>query len=315
MAKVKPFLPGVGQTPRSKGDFIVLAGKYGYQAQAWPRKRGQASTPYDLWRHKEFAWVANAVSNPYALDYGTATEMVKNTTYVPRDFLMMCAYANAYDIFNPDGTQWQRYRDVTNNPQYMLEQLTNTPGAMIYRGQDLWTWLGPGNNGYVLTMEDQEPVWKAPAGAEGAGFKTTVLRRSSDQVSASAASHKITWQDAPIDELLIWNPATPTRLIMPPNINRFRLSLQILSPSRSFNLRWNLTTPDASGSVAYFGSVQQYAYQSDTSGTTTFNISAQGPWAPDPSITYIEVVLTPSTASPWTFKANTSLTFECTQVV
>ena len=315
MAKVKPFLPGVGLTPRSKGDFIVLATPNGYVAQKWPRKRGPASTPYDLWRQKEFAWVANAVSSPYALDYGTAVEMVKNTTYVPRDFLMMCAFANAYDIYSPDGIKYQRYRDVTNNPQYMLEQLTDTPGAMIFRDTDLWSWIGPANNGYVLTMEDQRPVWKAPAASAGGGFKTTVLKRTSDQVNLAAVSHKITWQAAEIDELNIWDASHPTRLVMPPNINRFRLSLQILSPSRSFNLRWNLTTPDQSGSVAYFGAVQQYAYQSDTSTTTTFNISGQGPWTPDQGLTYVEAVLTPSTSAAWTFKAGTSITIECVEIV
>jgi hypothetical protein len=315
MAKVKPFLPGVGQTPRSKGDFIVLATPHGYVAQKWPKKRGPASTPYDLWRHKEFAWVANAVSSPYALDYGTAVEMVKGTTYVPRDFLMMCAYANAYDLYAPDGTKYQRYRDVTNNPQYMLEQLTDTPGAIIYRDTDLWTWLGPANNGYVLTMEDQRPVWKAPPSVVGSGFKTTVLRRTSDQVNLSAASHKVTWQEAVIDELNIWDPATPTRLIMPSNINRFRLSFQILSPVRSFNLRYNIRSLDQSGLATFFGAFQQYAYQTDTSSTTSFNISGQGPWAPDASVSYIEMQLVPSTASPWTFATNTSLTIECVQDV
>lgn len=314
MAKVKPFNPGVGLTPRSKGDFIVLAGPNGYVAQKWPKKRGPGKNPYDKWRQAEFAWVANAVSTPHPLDYGTAVEMVKGTTYVPRDFLMMCAYANAYIIRNPDGTEWPRFRDVTNNPQYLLEQITSTPGAMLFRDTDLWSWIAPDNNGYVLTMEEQRPVWKAPAASSGAGFKTTVLKRTSDQVQLAAVSHKITWQAAEIDELGIWDPATPTRLVMPANINRFRLSLQILSPSRSFNLRWNLTTPDQGGSVAYFGAVQQYAYQSDTSGTTTFNISGQGPWALDQSLTYVEAVLTPSTSAPWTFKAGTSMTIECVEL-
>lgn len=310
MAKVKPLSPSPGITPRSKGDFIVLATKNGYVAQKWPKKRGEAKTPYDRWRQAEFAWVANAVSNPFALDYGTAVEMVKGTTYVPRDFLMMCAFANAYVLTSQDGFEWPRYRDVTNNPQYLLEQITSTPGAMLFRDTDLWSWIGPDNNGYVLTMEDQRPVWKAPPASTGAGFLTTVLQRTTNQVSASATSHKITWESALIDELDIWDPANPTRLVMPANINRFRLSFQILSPSRSFNLRWNMESIDPSASPAFAGAFRQYAYQSDTSGTTQFNISGQGPWAPDAGIAYVEARLTPSTASPFTFAAGTTMTIE-----
>lgn len=315
MAKVKPLSPSPGITPRSKGDFIVLATKHGYVATKWPRKRGAPKNPYDIWRQAEFAWVANAVSTPYPLDYGTAVEMVKDTTYVPRDFLMMCAFANAYVITGPDGTVWPRFRDVTNNPQYLLEQITSEPGAMLYRDTDLWTWIGPDNNDYVLTMENQRPVWKAPPASSGAGFKTTVLRRTSDQVSASAVSHKVTWQEAVIDELGVWNPAFPTRLYLPASINRLRLSFQILSPSRSFNLRWNAQSIDPAGLATFFGAFKQYAYQSDTSGTTQFNISGHGPWAPDPNIDYVELQLVPSTASPWTFATNTSLTIEVVPIV
>jgi len=310
MAKVVPFSPAPGQEPRSKGSFLVKPTKHGWVAQKWPVKRGPPKSPYDLWRQKEFAYVARAVSTPFPLDYGTAVEMVKGTTYVPRDFLMMCAFANAYEIRSPDGTVWPRYRDVTNNPQYLLEQITDTPGAMLYRDTDLWSWLGPDNNGYVLTMEDQRPVWKAPPASSGSGFKTTVLQRTTDQVNISAASHKVTWQAAPIDELGIWNAATPTRLVMPANINRIRLSFQVLSPSRSFNLRWNFQSIDPAGLATFFGAVRQYAYQADTAGTTEFNVSGQGPWAPDPGKSYLELQLIPSTAAPWTFRAGTSLTLE-----
>lgn len=310
MAKVKPFNPGQGLTPRSKGDFITLATPNGYVAQKWPKKRGPPKTPYDLWRQKEFAWVANAVSSPFALDYGTAVEMVKGTTYVPRDFLMMCAYGNAYEIRNQDGTIWQRYRDVTNNPQYMLEQLTSTPGAIIYRGTDLWTWLGPGNEGYVLTMENQRPVWKAPPAGGGAGSLVTVLRRTSDQVDGSSTLHTCTWQEAIIDEIGIWDPANPTRLYMPPDINRIRVSWQMLSPSRTFNqfLKWELR--DNTGSKDWFGAANLNPYQPDASIPWTFNFSAQGPWAPDPGITYCELKMVPSTSMPWTFGTNTSITIE-----
>jgi len=56
--------------------------------------------------------------------------------------------------------------------------------------------------------------------------------------------------------------------------------------------------------------VRQYAYQADPAGTTEFNVSGQGPWAPDPGKSYLELQLIPSTAAPWTFRAVTSLTLE-----
>lgn len=309
MAKVKPFNPGQGLTPRSKGDFITLATPNGYVAQKWPKKRGPPKTPYDLWRQKEFAWVANAVSSPFALDYGTAVEMVKGTTYVPRDFLMMCAYGNAYEIRNQDGTIWQRYRDVTNNPQYMLEQLTSTPGAIIYRGTDLWTWLPPASDGWILAMDGQRPVWKAPEPTVKSAPATTVLRRTTNQAAASAAIHTITWEDAPIDDLGIWDPTHPTRLTFPPNINRMRLSWEVLGDSPTTNDMPNILCRYPTTPLDFFGNPRSAQSVIGVVGWV-WNTAVVGPWCPPIAYPYVELIVNWRTARPMSYKANTCLVLE-----
>lgn len=309
MAKVYLLSPQQGNTPRSKGDFLVLATKHGWVAQKWPKKRGAPKTPYDRWRHKEFGIVANMVSSPIDLDYGTALEMVKGTTYVPRDFLMMCVFANAYVIKNPDGTEWTRYRDMTNNPQYMLEQLTSTPGSIIVRGDEFWTYLPPSSNGDVLTMVDGMPEWVDPSPLPANIVLTTVLRRTFDQNLASNTNHVCSWNGPLIDELNIWNAAQPTRLTFPANINRFRLSASVQGPAKATSNLYTCIIEDAAGGGTWLGSAKQN--QQKTAPTNSFiSFNTISPWMPAPSTPYARLRINMATAETWTFMQNTTFTIE-----
>lgn len=48
--------------------------------------------------------------------------------------------------------------------QEFLDVLSQTPGAIIYRGADSWEALEPGPVGYILSLNaSQIPYWRDPA--------------------------------------------------------------------------------------------------------------------------------------------------------
>lgn len=169
MAKVVPGPLTLGAIARARGIFYIKASPSGAVAVKWPRKRpGGPKTPYDFYRQTEFAYAARWASSPEPLAQQTAIEMTKGTQQVPRDFLMMCSYGTAYELVNPDGSVWNVARHMTNNPQYMLDLITEDVGSMIWRAPQGWIAI-PGSEfaGLVLTWTDEGPQWEPPSGGSG----------------------------------------------------------------------------------------------------------------------------------------------------
>lgn len=142
-----------------RGVLLLRDTRWGPIVQKWPRKRGKYKTPYDFYRQTEFGIAARDASNPEPLSFQTAIEMAKGTEQVPRDILMMAAYGRYYVIMEEDGTIWENGRDMTNNPQYVLDLIGNTVGSIIYRAEVGWVLLPPGNDAQVLVSMAQVPQW------------------------------------------------------------------------------------------------------------------------------------------------------------
>lgn len=95
---------------------------------------------------------------------------------------------------------------------------------------------------------------------EKAVFQGCTVQRTSGQVIGAGAETTITWQTPIIQTVPIWNPATPTRLVVPTGVNIVRLSASTRSVA-------SVTTPHfiiirnqaaallAAQSVGYTGSV------------------------------------------------------------
>lgn len=169
MAKVVPGPLTLGAIPRARGTFYLRSSPNGVVAQRWPRKRpGGPKTPYDFYRQKEFAYAAQWASSPEPLAQQTAVEMTRGTQQVPRDFLMMCSYGTAYELVMPDGRVLEVARHMTNNPQYMLDLITEDVGSMIWRADEGWIKVpGSAYEGLVLTWANGQPQWQPPAGGSG----------------------------------------------------------------------------------------------------------------------------------------------------
>jgi hypothetical protein len=122
----------------------------------------------------EFAIIAQKASVPEPTALKTAQNLAQGCQQVWRDFEMMASFGTLYRIQFDDGTPVEYYRMVAPNSQLVLDQITDTPGAMLYRDADGWWWVPAGSNGYVLTINDLVPEWSAPTGGGGGASLPTI---------------------------------------------------------------------------------------------------------------------------------------------
>lgn len=310
MAKVVLGNVSPGATPLARGALLIRDTKHGAVASKWPKKRGRAKSGYDFYRQTEFGWASRAAATPNPLDLMTATEMVKGTTYVPRDFLVMAAFGRAYDIVSPDGVTWENYRDV-NNPQYMLDLIGDTVGSVIYRAEIGWVILPPATNGYVLTMVDGIPSWEAPTGGGGGGAPlVTVLAVTVADAPVVTANITCSFDAAVIDENGVWNPVTPTRLYLPTTALRCRFTTFAKMKDSAVALDYESRLVNDAAAVNWLGNPRQ-AQRYQTTTQVQKNWCAIGPWIDNPGFDYVELNVVMSGGLSTNFEAHSAIAMEC----
>lgn len=176
MAVGKPGPLTERSIPRSRGRFYGRVFRDGIVFQKWPRKRPKAKTGGEYYKQREFGMAAAWASDPEPIGYQTAVELSKGTTNVPRDLIMMTSYGTFYRVFLPDGTEASYYRMVAPNAQFILDQITDQVGSLIYRAEIGWVQVSPGNSGQVLAIIDLQPQWQDvyPVAIAGAPFIVAV---------------------------------------------------------------------------------------------------------------------------------------------
>jgi hypothetical protein len=212
ITRMGPLSPG--QVPLAPAGVIFRDTKHGLIAQAKPPKRLNRKKPYQFYREREFGWAGRFAANPLPIDYMTAVEMVKGTQMVPRDFLTQCMYGRGYIIQGGPFTNWPNYRDVTNNPQYVLELLDPDIGAMIVRDPIGWVARPPGQEGYVLTMAGGLPQWRAGGGGAGAAEQWAgPAWYDSNASTNNARGLRLAFkEDVRVDRMAIWYSRTSNQL-------------------------------------------------------------------------------------------------------
>ncbi len=159
---MKVFSKAVGPETgvRSYKQYYTRDTKWGRVVQAWPRKYNSKFKWWLIYKRAEFAYAAMWAANAEPMSYETAVNHSKGTDYLPRDVLVACMYARWYQIQNPDGFIWPRVRDMAQNPQLILDLITQEVGAVLYRSENGWVWVPPGNDGQVLSIFSQTPQWQ-----------------------------------------------------------------------------------------------------------------------------------------------------------
>lgn len=173
MAKVTPLPGGMQKPPRAKGEFYVRGGeRWGWVACAWPRRylrtKGFA---YQKYVQLEFSLASSWASQASALDQETLRYLAEGCRYTWRDLMIRAMFGRLYELTAQDGTVWKASRDVDPNPQFILDMISQEAGTVLYRDQNGWFALSPGNNGDVLTYDSKNfaPSWQKPASGGGGG--------------------------------------------------------------------------------------------------------------------------------------------------
>lgn len=141
--KVKGINPTQLGDLRSPGRADTHITKYGMHIQKWPRPRGRAKEGYNLYRQIEFGIAAQLAAHPEPVAYQTAIHQTKGTTWMPRDLLVRAAMGVAYTIRLRDGTVFTPQRDLTSNPLYYMDLISDIPGSILYRSDIGWVGLDP----------------------------------------------------------------------------------------------------------------------------------------------------------------------------
>lgn len=132
----------------------------GYIARAWPRKRGRTNLkPSVVYQSSLYGERQRQSTTPNFLDYETCLNWSKFLPMTWRDIYSQLIIGQFMTLQNLDGTIWQRQLCMSDNPQYLLDLIDNTPGALLFRDTTGWQGLAPGTDGYILTMHGGVPLW------------------------------------------------------------------------------------------------------------------------------------------------------------
>lgn len=169
MAKIKLGNISPAATTSKLGSYVLRDTKFGPVVAARPPKRGPATEGYNYEREQEFALASKWASDPPAEQYITAQHYAKDTSWVPRDFLISAMYGYLHEITMPDGTVLIPDREVNPSAQEILAQVTEIHGSILYRAAVGWVGLPPSVNGYVLALQNGFPAWLPGQGFAGGG--------------------------------------------------------------------------------------------------------------------------------------------------
>lgn len=178
MAKVTLANIPPGATTSKLGSYVLRDTKNGPVVAKRPPGRKPARQGYAYFHEQEFGLAARWASNPMPEEFITAQFYAEGTEFVPRDYIIMASYGYLYEITLSDGTTLIPEKLVDPNVQLILDQLSNTPGSVIYRDAVGWHGLGPSVNGYVLALQNGLPAWLPGVGFSGGGIDAQLFTAS-----------------------------------------------------------------------------------------------------------------------------------------
>lgn len=140
------------------------------RARGWPKKRGKKLHPTTIDQNEWFRQAQWATKFMPAEMYWKVAQAVQGSPLLPRDILTMMMAGRLLAFTGPDGTTiWSR--QVLSDVSDALDAITNSPGAMLIRGEDGWIALMPGAAGDVLKIPDEggAPAWLPDGGGTETG--------------------------------------------------------------------------------------------------------------------------------------------------
>ena len=311
MVKINDPRNKSGDTPRVRGAFLTLVRGDTAHVQAWPKKRGKGGSPGKTYQEMKMGFMGRMAANVQGMDVLTATEMTKDTQQVPRDFITWCIQGLGYELVNEDGFIWPARATMTTNPQYVLDDVSNTEGDMLWRSPIGWVGLNRGLTGQMLWQGADGPEWQNPPGASTARPKITTLQRTTNQATSNSTIHVASWESALIDENAAWSAANPTRLLIPSTAQYIRLSATLKWLGVVVTSIYEPQTRRNDGSTTFQGCLTGQLLRFNTSGSNRI-MQLVGPWFPKPANSYFELQYTQAVNETSGFLAGSSFSMECT---
>lgn len=145
----------------------------GIHATSWPRKRGKTKTPPGLDRVNAFSQAAKLVKQADPSMQLDAIEFCQTSVALYRDVMTAEIYGTHFDAYLADGRLLTGWPVLGANIQQLLDQISDTPGAMLIRTLIGWQAIAPGTVGQVLTATGTEPAAEfedLPASGGGGAF-------------------------------------------------------------------------------------------------------------------------------------------------
>lgn len=156
MAKIIKHSPGPTQPMQSisrgsRGRYIIQDFRGIQVGKSWPRKRGPSGTPGQLETRANFKRLVKYVQDMMPEDHEGAMRIAEGSVWTWRDVLSVAIQGKLIILDNGDPFL------VQNG----LNHLSQTPGAMAYRGDDDWLGLIPPAADAVLAFDvaTHQPVW------------------------------------------------------------------------------------------------------------------------------------------------------------
>lgn len=120
--------------------------------------------------------------------------------------------------------------------QEILDQISTTHGAVIFRGSTTWQALAPGTVDYVLATKgaSADPQWVAQSGGGGSGLAGAMSARTTNQSITLNTDTRVTFTaETYDDDGFVDIAGQPTRITIPTGYDRAILV---------FNVTWGSTT-------------------------------------------------------------------------
>lgn len=206
-----------------------------------------------------------------------AQEITKGSIYYARDIMMGALYGRGPKVTDINGTEY-RPLPVRTNLTELLDNIADVPGSMLYRDENYWVGIPPGEPDQVLFWNDanEVPSWGPIPAATN--VQSSVFGRSSDLAATGTWPKYLTANVVLDDQLNIWDPTHPDRLIVPPLSTHIRLSAAVLMTGGVTPTGVVVAFEDAAGNSNFLGNGVSTAQPS--TGFANRYWSIQSAWIP-----------------------------------
>ena len=161
--------PSPGWLRASKGHVVNRLHRGQWVTSSWPRARGKARSPAQQRAQDDFALAAKLVKFRGPDEYFPALALTNGSLYMPRDLMTQAAFGRLSQIVFPDGTIMEGIRLAIPDAQLVLDQISMTPGTLIFRSTAGWVAIPPPiASAQVLTWQDASHIIWASGGGGGA---------------------------------------------------------------------------------------------------------------------------------------------------